>query len=101
MPLAVLVVTGVLYGSVTIGPLTPVCRVGTPCDGPAKQATLTFTHGGRAVSTKTDVAGRYRLRLPVGTWMVRASAGMSMKPTAVSVRAGIHRANFSIDTGIR
>jgi hypothetical protein len=101
MPLAVLVVTGVLYGSVTIGPLTPVCRVGTPCDGPAKRATLTFTHGGRAVSTKTDAAGRYRVRLVIGRWSVRASAGMSMKPTVVIVHAGTHRANFSIDTGLR
>jgi hypothetical protein len=101
MPLVVLVATGVLYGSVSIGPLTPVCRVGTPCDGPVKHATLTFTRSGRSVATTTDAAGRYRVRLTVGRWMVRASAGMSMKPTVVAVRAGTHRANFSIDTGIR
>jgi len=101
MPLAVLVASGVLYGSVSIGPLTPVCRVGTPCDGPAKHATLTFTRSGRSVATTTDAAGRYRVRLMLGRWTVRASAGMSMKPTVVAVSAGTHRANFSIDTGIR
>ncbi len=101
MPLAVLVATGVLYGSATIGPLTPVCRVGTPCDGPAKHAILTFTHGGRSVAAKTDAAGRYRVRLMIGRWTVRASVGMSIKPSAVVVRAGTHAQSFSIDTGIR
>jgi hypothetical protein len=100
MPLAVLA-AGVLWGSVTVGPLTPVCMAGTPCDGPAKRATLTFTRSHHSVSAKTDAAGRYRLTLPTGTWTVRASVGMSMKPTSVVVRAGTHRVNFAVDTGIR
>jgi hypothetical protein len=100
MPLAVLV-AGVLWGSVTIGPITPVCRVGTPCSGPAKRATLTFSKPGRVLWTKTDSLGRYRLSLPVGTWSVRASVGMRLTPMTVVVRAGTHRTNFDIDTGIR
>jgi hypothetical protein len=100
MPLAVLA-AGVLWGSVTVGPLTPVCRAGTPCDGPAKHATLTFTRSNHSASVKTDDAGRYRLTLSTGTWTVRASVGMRMTPTSVVVRAGTHRANFAIDTGIR
>jgi hypothetical protein len=100
MPLAVLV-AGILWGSVTIGPITPVCRVGTPCSGPAKRATLTFSKPGRVLSTKTDGLGRYRLTLPVGTWSVQASVGMRVEPVTVVVRAGTHRTNFSIDTGIR
>jgi hypothetical protein len=100
MPLAV-VAAGILWGSVSIGPLTPVCRAGTPCSGPAKHATLTFTRASRSISTKTDAAGRYRLTLPVGTWSVRTSAGMRMTPFSVVVRAGTHRTNFAIDTGIR
>ena len=100
MPLAVLV-TGVLWGSVTIGPTTPVCHAGMPCSAAAKQATLTFSRPGRVVSTETDDAGRYRIRLAVGTWTVRASVGMRTTPTAVVVRAGTHRANFALDTGIR
>jgi len=101
MPLAVLLAAGILQGTVTIGPLTPVCRADTPCDGPAKQAKLTFTHSGRSVVAKTDAAGRYRLTLTTGTWTVRASVGMRMTPATVLVRAGTHRRNFSIDTGIR
>jgi hypothetical protein len=100
MPLAVLA-AGILWGSVTIGPLTPVCRAGTPCDGPAKQAKLTFSHGARSVAARTDAAGRYRVTLATGTWTVRASVGMRMTPTTVVARAGTHRVNFSIDTGIR
>jgi hypothetical protein len=100
MPLAVLA-AGILWGSVSIGPLTPVCRVGTPCSGPAKHVTLTFTRPGRVLSAKTDAAGGYRLTLPLGTWSVRASAGMRMTPASVVVRAGTHRANFAIDTGLR
>jgi hypothetical protein len=100
MPLAVLV-AGILWGTVTIGPLTPVCRADAPCDGPAKQAKLTFTHGGRSVIAKTDAAGHYRVTLTTGTWTVRASVGMRLTPATVVVRAGTHRRNFAIDTGIR
>jgi hypothetical protein len=100
MPLAVLA-AGILWGSVTIGPLTPVCQQGAPCSGPAKRVTLTFTRAGRVVSAKTDAAGGYRLTLPLGTWSVRASVGMHMTPTTVVVRPGTHRTNFSIDTGLR
>jgi hypothetical protein len=99
--LAVLAAAAVLHGTVTIGPLTPVCRAGTPCDGPAKRATLTFSRGGHSISVKTDGAGRYRLTLAAGTWRVRTNVGMSIAPSPIVVRAGTHRANFSIDTGIR
>jgi hypothetical protein len=75
--------------------------VGTPCDGPAKQAKLTFSHGGRSVVARTDAAGRYRVTLASGTWTVRSSVGMRMTPATVVVRAGTHRTNFAIDTGIR
>jgi hypothetical protein len=100
MPLAVLV-TGVLWGSVTIGPITPVCQAGVPCSAAAKQATLTFSRPGRVVSTKTDDAGRYRIRLTIGAWTVRTSVGMRTTPTGVLVRTGTHRADFSVDTGMR
>jgi hypothetical protein len=101
MTLAALVAAGILHGMVTVGPLTPVCRVGIPCDGPAKHATLTFSRPGRSVSVKTTAAGVYRVTLPAGVYAVRASVGMRMQPTTVVVRAGTHRADFAIDTGIR
>jgi hypothetical protein len=99
--LAALAAAAVLHGTVTIGPLTPVCRVGTPCDGPAKRATLTFSRAGHSISLRTDAAGRYRVTLATGSWRVRSNAGMSIEPRSVVVRAGTHRADFAIDTGIR
>jgi hypothetical protein len=100
MPLAVLV-AGVLWGTVTVGPTTPVCRAGTPCTAPAKNATLTFSRAGRVVSAKTDAAGHYRVMLPAGAWSVSASVGMRIAPVSVLVRSGTHRENFAVDTGIR
>jgi hypothetical protein len=99
---AAVVAAGVLHGVVTIGPLTPVCRVGTPCDGPARNAVLTFARaGGHPAVVHTDAAGVYRVRLRTGTYTVHASVGMSLRPAVVAVRAGSRRVDFAIDTGIR
>src|SRR5262249_3149160 len=100
MPLAVLV-TGVLWGSVTIGPMTPVCNAGMPCSAAAERATLTFSRPGRIVSTKTDDVGRYRVRLALGLWAAPGSVGLRTTPTTVLVRTGTPRANFGVDSGIR
>ncbi len=100
MALAVLL-AGVLFGSVTIGPTAPVCRAGAPCARPAGNVTLAFVSPGRTVTARTDPAGRYRLVLPLGLWAVRASSGMRVAPAVVRVRAGVHRLDLAIDTGIR
>jgi hypothetical protein len=90
-----------LYGAVTIGPVTPVCRVGVPCDKPAAQVRLAFTRLGHTVSVQTNASGDYRIQLTPGIYAVRASAGMSMRPRSINVHASRTRLNFSIDTGIR
>jgi hypothetical protein len=99
--LSVVLLAAILFGSVTIGPLTPVCRVGTPCSGPAKSASLVFTHRSRRVVAHTDALGHYRVTLAPGTWQVRASVGMRTTPSSVLVVSGTHRENFAVDTGIR
>src|SRR5436190_1307902 len=101
MALALAVKLALLYGSVTIGPITPVCRVNVPCDKPAAQVSLTFTRLGHSFSVKTDSTGKYRIRLVPGIYAVRSSAGMSMRPRNINVRAPETHLNFSIDTGIR
>jgi hypothetical protein len=101
MALALVLKLAVLYGSVTIGPVTPVCQVGVPCDKPAAQVTLSFTRLGHTVVTKTDSAGAYRIRLVPGIYAVRASAGMSMRPRNINVHGPSTHLSFSIDTGIR
>src|SRR5689334_17547859 len=99
MPLAV-VAAGILWGSVTVGPTTPVCRAGTPCSKPAK-TTLTFSRANRVVTAKTDAAGRYRVKLAIGKWSVQLGIGMQRTPATVVVRTGMHHVDFSVDTGIR
>jgi hypothetical protein len=91
----------VVVGTVTMGPNTPVCRVGVPCDRPAARVTLTFTRLDHRFVTTTDDGGLYRIRLAPGIYAVRASAGMSMRPRAVNVRAPSTKLDFAIDTGIR
>jgi hypothetical protein len=95
--------TGGLRGLVTIGPTTPVCRAGEPCSKPATGVVLTFTHGARRVSTRTDgTTGRYRVTLRAGFWSVRASAGMRIAPALVNIATTrVTVRNFLIDTGIR
>ena len=100
MPL--LVALTLLHGAVRIGPITPVCKAGVPCDKPAAHVVLTFSHGATRVRTTTDASGRYRVRLRPGTWAVRANVGMAIKPlTFVVPRVDSARRDFAIDTGIR
>jgi len=91
----------VLKGTVTIGPLAPVCRVGTPCDGPAPQVVLTFTAGTRTVHATTGAGGVYTVKLAPGTYSVTASKGMRIDPARIIVRGTTLRRNFAIDTGLR
>ena len=95
--------TSGLAGRVTKGPLTPVCRVGVPCSGPAANVSIVFLRGGRqAGHTTTDHAGKYRLALAPGLYTVRIAAGMRSSPTTARVPAGhFGHVDFSIDTGIR
>lgn len=98
---------GTLTGTVTRGPIAPVCVAEQPCDEPAASVTLLFVRHaavvGRAVS---DSAGHYRVRLPAGTYAVRRpfakTIDRKLEPNRVSVAAArTRRIDFSIDTGIR
>ncbi len=99
--LATLLASALLHGAVTLGPVTPVCRVGVPCSKPAVRVVLTFTRGTHAVRVRTDAHGRYAVALVPGTYAVRASLGMRITPSTVTARAGRHLRRFAIDTGIR
>ena len=96
---------GTLHGQVMRGPITPVCRVGHPCDAPAKNVRLLFTRAGRTSTALTDSNGRYRIRLAAGTYTVRTDQqpfGRVPQPQVVTVRAStLRRVDFHIDTGIR
>jgi hypothetical protein len=96
-----------LWGEVRRGPIVPVCVAEQPCDAPAKGVTLGFVRSGVVVRrATTNDLGRYRVRLPAGTYSVRLSQkpaiGRNLDPVQARVRAGrFVRVDFSIDTGIR
>jgi hypothetical protein len=103
MALAVLATVVTLFGTVTRGPVTPVCEANSPCNVPATEAKLTFARPGKNVTVRTDAAGKYSVRLAPGTYTVRSDMGMSLAPARITVRAlkPRLRKDFAIDTGIR
>ena len=90
-------------GHVTIGPLTPVCQAGKPCNGPAPHVTLSFVRDGVVVKrVVTGDLGGYRVTLRYGAYTVHASRGMSIRPARVWAHRGlVAKLDFAIDTGIR
>jgi hypothetical protein len=88
------------------GPVTPVCRVGVPCDEPAANVVLVFSQSGRVVArTTTGRDGNYRVLLRPGKYGVRTvkrTLGSGLSPRIVVVpRHRVARVDFEIDTGIR
>lgn len=103
---AILVALSLLSGVVMRGPITPVCRVGMPCNEPAVGAVLVFSRDGRAAArVRVGRGGRYSVRLAAGTYTVRQAPapkiGFGIRPDRVYVRRVSTRANLFIDTGIR
>jgi len=98
-------VRGGLYGQVTKGPITPVCREDVPCDGPAAGLMLVFSRNGTAVArTTTRQDGSYRLSLRPGRYIVRAVPRGLVPPEPGFVTVApdrFRRIDFFVDTGIR
>ena len=96
-----------LHGTVSRGPITPVCRVGVPCDAPAVGAVLVFSRRGHsAVRVRAGSGGRYSVHLEPGYYTVAISPvpriGFGLRPARVHIAPGIDaHLDFSIDTGIR
>ena len=95
-----------LYGVVKKGPITPVCRVGVPCDAPV-EVTLVFSRNGREVTrVRSSEKGKYRVGLAPGFYEVRSPVRIGVqkqpKPHALHVRSGHwDRINLFFGTGIR
>ncbi len=97
--------TGVITGTVTRGPIAPVCRIGSPCTAPARKLVLVFRRNSVAKQTTTDTEGRYRIALAPGLWRVsltRTGLGTAVEPRELRAVAGrTRKVDLSIDTGIR
>lgn len=93
-----------VYGTVTRGPLKPVCERGVKCYEPAKSAPLAFRRSGKIFArVQTNAAGSYRITLPPGSYIVGSKLGVGgVRPTRVRVLEGkfVHL-NLVVDTGIR
>jgi hypothetical protein len=92
-----------LYGVVSHGPITPVCRVDQPCSAPYAHSTLVFSRSGVMRRVTTDGNGKYRIGLAPGRWSLRVqNAHFGWKPTAVTVPSARYaKLNVFVDTGIR
>ena len=92
-----------LYGVVTRGPTTPVCRVDVPCTAPYGHSTLVFSRPSVTRQVITDGQGRYRIALAPGRWSLRVKdAHFGAKPTTVWVPTSRYaKLNVFVDTGIR
>jgi hypothetical protein len=96
-----------LLGTVTRGPISPVCVAEQPCSERARNVTLVFSVGNHVAGrTITDAAGRYRIRLAPARYQVSRTVqpriGRGLEPDHVRVfPGGFTRVDFSIDTGIR
>src|SRR5438093_502986 len=93
--------TGVA-GVITRGPITPVCAVEVPCDGPAAGVAVDLLQANVVIAhTKTGVDGRYYVLAAPGNYVVRAT-GRLLSPRVTRVQAGrFAEVDFKIDTGIR
>lgn len=85
----------------------PVCMQDEPCSRPAPGIKLAFTRNGHVAARVTSgAAGRYRVALASGTYVVTSSSGIGpktfAKPARVRVLAAtFRRVDFFVDTGIR
>ena len=97
-----------IQGTVTLGPITPVCQVNKPCDSPY-QATLNIQNASAAViaQIRSGADGRYSVTLAPGRYTVvpLSPSGQSL-PRASSVQVDVVSGQFATvdiqyDTGIR
>jgi hypothetical protein len=98
--------TGV-YGMVVAGPTCPVQRVGQPCPPQPVAAEIDARdpNGHTVATTRSDSAGRYRLSLAPGSYILVVVTGAVFPrcpATPVTVTSGPPvRQDINCDTGIR
>ncbi len=100
---------GALSGTVTLRPLTPAERPGTPSSAPAPGVRIVVSgpDAREIQSTLTDAAGLYRMSLPPGSYQVAVPELPIPQftkdlPATVSIAGGQEsRLDIQIDTGLR
>jgi hypothetical protein len=94
-----------VYGTLTRGPITPVCVAEQPCTAPVPNTAIRFYAAGTehlVGQTRTGGDGRYRMVLPAGRYTVRVVPQRRLRTAAIRVPvARFVHLDLSIDTGIR
>ena len=96
-----------LTGTVSRGPITPVCRVDVPCDAPFS-ATFGVELGGKHLTDfHSDTDGHFTVFLAPGTYRITPAADAPLlapssqsKPVEVGA-SGLTTVQLQFDTGIR
>ena len=93
-----------LEGTITLGPIQPVCHAEEPCEAPL-QADFTLRQGGRVVAHfASDGNGRFLVYAAPGTYIVVPAQpiGLGVQTPEVIVQPrGLTHLDLSFDTGIR
>jgi hypothetical protein len=97
-----------LEGQMMRGPITPVCRVDVPCDGPFSSWFVVFRGASLVARFHSDSAGAFRVALAPGAYAVMPSDTGAItiiirsqrKDVTVGPR-GYTRVTLLFDTGIR
>ena len=96
-----------LTGTVSRGPITPVCQVDVPCDAPFSASFEVRQNGRRVTTFSSDAVGNFTVRLQPGTYVLVPAADAplmnpSLQTKTVEVGAeGLTSVQLSFDTGIR
>src|SRR5262249_43479507 len=95
-----------IMGTVEAWPIRPVAIAGQPNTRPVRGAVVEALHEGKVrAATTTDDVGRYELRVPPGTYLIRATAeGLHTKDPGKTVTVSPGETltiRFVLDTGIR
>lgn len=100
---------GILHGTVSKGPLSPVSRPGVSGNAPVPRARVDIatTDGKSSISVETDAAGNFRVALAPGTYTITMPSlhgAMFSKdlPANVTIAKGQEQSlTIVLDTGIR
>jgi hypothetical protein len=98
-------VTG-LQGTVSRGPIQPVCHVGEPCDAPFSAGFQVWQRHLLVARFHSDSAGHFQVLLAPGAYTVVADSGApiwpAQQPHDVTVGpVGLTQVDLDFDTGIR
>jgi hypothetical protein len=94
-------------GTLTRGPVLPVCIEGRPCERPAVGVVLVFSKGAIEIRrVTTGPRGAFGLRLDPGVYSVRVARKLALGSTLTPSRFRVPRSTpvvlrLSMDTGIR